>query len=146
MGLSFHRQELRLRRLLRLWAVIFAAVAGIQIIQPGLLVEWLNLLATYCQWQGPALPVSETRFYSSLGVSLLVVLIVLCWRASQDVKRRGGYVRLLLLSKWVSTGGYLFAFLVEGAYFAYLVGAIADGSIALITYALYRRVSFSTAH
>lgn len=142
MSRSFRDYERKLRRLLKFWAILFGIVAVIFVAIPGQVVEVINQTGALVGWDGPLLKIPADRFYSILAVSLLVVLAVLAHNARQDLRRRLPTVRAIILSKVVTAGCYTIALLFEAKTFGYLVGAVADGTIAIWTYAYYRHVRY----
>lgn len=71
------------------------------------------------------------------------MMMMLGFIARQSAKNPDdeAYIKLHLLSKGVSTGGFLLAALLEGQYYlAYAVGAVTDGSIFIMVWWLARRL------
>ena len=118
--------ERRLRSLLRVWTLLFAAGAVSFGADPDRSTGSLNLLP------GPSLPRSTEKYWNALAVSLMATLTTLTAIAASDVRRRRGFVLPVLVSKAVSSGMYATRFRSERKT-PYLVGAVVDGSIFLIT-------------
>ena len=78
----------------------------------------------------------EVRFWQVLGVSLMAILALLCLYIARDVRRYGPLITALLAAKLTSTVCYAGFFLADGNW-AYLVGALTDGAIFLISLALW---------
>jgi divalent metal cation (Fe/Co/Zn/Cd) transporter len=134
--------ERRLRNLLGLWTIAFSLMAVVLLLFPQELVVALNTAGHLVAWKGPDLVPPEQRMFSVLAVSLLVVLAVLAYNARMDLRRRLPAVRAILLSKVVTCVCYLAILVFDTKAFPYLVGALADGGIALWTYAYYRHVRY----
>jgi len=69
----------------------------------------------------------------------MVILIVAAIKASLNVIKNTSYVKIIIIGKLTSTAGFLFAFLFLKYSFAYLAGALIDGSMLFITWIAYRR-------
>jgi hypothetical protein len=119
-------EERRLRSLLRFWALLFGAGAVSFAADPDRSTASLNLLP------GPSLPPSSEKYWNALAVSLMATITALSAMAASDVRRRRAFVWPLMLSKAVSSGMYLRRFSERRAT-PYLVGAVVDGSILVVT-------------
>lgn len=84
--------------------------------------------------QSPA--TTEEWFWQVLGVSLMAILAVLCFFIAKDVRRYGPIIGALLAAKFTSTVCYAALFLVQ-CNGAYLVGAITDGTIFIVSLGLW---------
>ena len=88
----------------------------------------------------PAYPVPasgfEGAFWRVLGVSMMAMLTWVCCCIYQDVRGRGYLVTVILISKFCSTALYGILF-VSDHRLAYLVGALTDGPIFVITLVLW---------
>lgn len=141
MRVSFRVFERRLRALLRCWAVVFTVMAIVLAFFPERLVVTLNGVgAQWFHWDDPVLTPPTDRFFSILSASLLVLLALLAYGASQDLRHRLSAVRAILVSKLVSSALYALAFFTVTSAFAYGIGVVADGMIFAVTYYYYRRV------
>lgn len=78
----------------------------------------------------------EVVFWQVLGVSLMAILAVLCLYIARDVRRYGPLVTALLAAKLVSTVCYT-AFFLAGGNGGFLIGALVDGVIFLVTITLW---------
>lgn len=74
----------------------------------------------------------EGAFWRVLGVSMMAMLTWACWKVFQDVRQHSHLTPIILLSKFCSTSLYLVLF-ASDHYLAYLVGALTDGPIFLLT-------------
>jgi hypothetical protein len=119
-------EERSLRSLLRFWTVLFGAGAVSFAVDPDRSTGALNLLP------GPSLPPSSEKYWNALAVSLMATITALSAMAASDVRRRRAFVWPLMLSKAVSSGMYVRRF-TEQRRTPYLVGAIVDGSILVVT-------------
>lgn len=78
----------------------------------------------------------EGAFWLVLSVSMMAMLTWICRAVYMDVRGNGRLVALLLLSKLCSTALY-FVLFVKYHYLAYLVGALTDGPIFVLTWGLW---------
>jgi hypothetical protein len=78
----------------------------------------------------------EVLFWQVLGVSLMAILALLCLYIARDVRRYGPIIIALLAAKLVSTVCYTALFASSGN-LAYLVGALTDGGIFLLSWGLW---------
>jgi len=119
-------EERRLRSLLRVWTLLFAAGAVSFGVDPDRSTGSLNLLP------GPSLPESTEKYWNALAVSLMATLTTLTALASTNVRKRRALVWPVLVSKAVSSGMFITRFREQRAT-PYLVGAAVDGSIFAVT-------------
>ncbi|HXA29266.1 MAG TPA: hypothetical protein VN193_11030 [Candidatus Angelobacter sp.] len=119
-------EERSLRSLLRFWTLLFGAGALSFAVDPDRSTGVLNTLP------GPSLPPSSEKYWNALAVSLMATITVLSGMAATDVRRRRAFVWPLMLSKAVSSGMYARRF-AERRATPYLVGALVDGSILVVT-------------
>lgn len=132
--------ERELRNLLRFWVVAFFGAGVFFAVAPNRVVELLNTAGRFVQWSGPELIPSNDHLWHVLAISLMGTLVALSSRAIKDLGRSLLLVRLIILAKVISGGGYLIALATSEPSFAYLAGGIVDLSIGGITFLYYRRV------
>ena len=82
----------------------------------------------------------EVNFWQVLGVSLMAILALVCLFIARDVRRFGPVILALLAAKLVSTLCYGGFYIADGNG-AYLVGALTDGFIFLLTAVLWLMAS-----
>lgn len=78
----------------------------------------------------------EVVFWQVLGVSLMVILSVLCWHIARDVRRYGPLIVALLGAKLISSLCYAVLFAGSGN-LAFLIAVLTDGSIFLLSWVLW---------
>jgi len=141
---SLTKQEKHLTLLLKWWAFIFTvACLGFAIFQ-NYILEYINIIGgVVFKWERAPIPISSEKFWLVLTISLMVTLIYSAIQGAKDVVKNIAYVKIILISKLVSTLGYLIFFVISGFPFAYLAGAIIDGLILIITYIAYKRAYIS---
>lgn len=123
---------LSLPRLLKLWSILFTGMALILLLIPAQVVAVLNWVGVMFGWT-TELVLQNTRFYSALGVSLLVVLICIARYALANPAVRPALTKIFILSKYASSAVYLLALWQDQPAFAYFAAAVVDGGIGLVT-------------
>lgn len=78
----------------------------------------------------------EGAFWRVLAVSMMTMLTWSCWKIYSDVRRYNHLTPIILLSKCCSTSLYLVLF-ASHHHLAYLIGALTDGPIFLLTFLLW---------
>ena len=86
------------------------------------------------------IPEPSEQFWLVLASSMMAMLSALSFLASESPRVRG-YTLVHLLSKIVSSAGFLYVFLHGTRYFAYLVGIAADFPIAVVVSLAYLRMA-----
>lgn len=132
--------ERELRNLLRFWVVAFFGAGVFFAVSPNHVVELLNAAGRLVHWSGPELVPSSDHLWHVLALSLMGTLVAMSSRAIKDLGRSLFLVRLIMLAKVISGGGYLVALATSEPCFGYFAGGIVDLGIAGITYLYYRRV------
>ncbi len=115
---------------LRVMGVIYALLAFLFFFFPSEFFYLVNV--------GPkvfkiteTIPDSSEKFWLVQGTSMLAMLSALSFLGAESPKTRG-YLLVHLLSKTVSSVGFLYLFLNDHRYFAYLVGFIPDSLLGLV--------------
>lgn len=144
MGLTL--QERRLVVILRWWVGLFAATAAGFAIFPSEIIRSLNTIGhVFFKWPAPPLTLPSEHFWQIMAVSLLCILTIISFSAQQSIREKLSFVPVIILSKFVTTTGFVIAYFLAGRHFAYFAGAIIDGMIFLITWFCYRRTIASRA-
>ncbi len=78
----------------------------------------------------------EGGFWRVLSVSMMAMLTWACCKIFKDVRQYSPLTPIILLSKFCSTSLYLVLF-ASDHYLAYLIGALTDGPIFLLTWLLW---------
>ncbi|MBI2567718.1 MAG: hypothetical protein HYV63_11865 [Candidatus Schekmanbacteria bacterium] len=141
------KQEKDFQKLMQIWAILFL-VSGIVFF--GLHNVILELLDTIGGWFGMhqhlAPSVSEgtatakaSHFWMVLVLSLMATLSVLCYSIYRNPKRNHVFIVPVLISKALSTLGFLAALLIGRIAFGYLLGFLVDGTILVLTLVYYGR-------
>lgn len=132
--------ERQLRNLLRFWVVAFFCAGVFFAVAPHRVVELINAAGRLVHWAGPELVPSSDHLWHVLAISLMGTLVAMSSRAIKDLGRSLLLVRLIVLAKVISGGGYLIALASSEPCFAYFAGGIVDLGIGGITFLYYRRV------
>lgn len=132
------RQEKRLATLMKWWAILFFAAGICFAFFSNQIINLLSTLGhTIFGWKSSPLSGSNEYFWLVLVLSLMGILTYLSLRAQANIYRNIDYVLIILIAKFISTFGYVFALLFAQHAFAYLAGAVTDGLIFLITLVAY---------
>jgi hypothetical protein len=135
---SLTRAEERLSSLLKWWVFIFTAALVVFILYPDKLISSIEALGSRLGWKFGTVEAKGERFWLVLAASLMVVLIASAWRASRNLVSNIFYAKIIIISKAVSSLGFLYLLIFKEHAFAYLLAALVDGLIFLITLLAYR--------
>jgi hypothetical protein len=126
----------------RLLALTFAVVGLLFLLAPNGTVGAINAVGDLFRVFPPA-PLSELRFWLSLGFAYMVLVTLLAWRISQDPVAHRDLMPILAAGKFASSFTCLLFFLFVQPAFLYLLNFLVDGSIVLIVLAchLWMKVS-----
>ncbi len=111
----------------RFWTVVFVIVGLGFALTPQLIAELLNRLAATLGLT-PGIPTGRDSLWYMLALSLMATLAYLSWEAARP-QAPPTALRAVLLSKMVSTAGFVMAALTLAS--GWLLGAVADGFVAL---------------
>ncbi len=136
--------EKRLQSVLRLWGLVFSIVGIGFAFASDWIIGLINLVSIKLAPQSPLLPVTGEHFWLALTVSMMATISALCFYAQQDPRRKKEMVVCLLVSKLTSTVFFLLYYFIYLPSFGFLVGALTDGSIFIVTFLLYKRATRSS--
>lgn len=127
---------------LRTWMIVSAglyAVGGLSFLfGQSQLLENLNRVSQLLfKDRLPLIPLSTEKFWLVLTNSMMLMLVVICVYVAHDVRAHLAMVMIILFSKASSSAQYLYLFLRQKRYFAYLVGFLTDGPLFVITLVFY---------
>jgi hypothetical protein len=122
---------------LRVWMIISAFMyffAGLTFLfgQNFLLGQINSISDMLFKGKYPLLPASSEKFWLVLTSSMMLMLVVLSVFGAVDPEKYLAMVAVILISKACSTMLYIWFFLKD-KYFAYMVGALTDGPLFLVT-------------
>ncbi len=130
-----------LRRVLRIYQILFAGTVLVFLFFPAGLIRIMNWFSgIICGL--PELPPTVERFWLALTISLMVTLIAICHFAQRDIDQAKGYIQLILISKFTSSLFYLLFYYFSLNTLAYMIGFITDGTMLLLTLVLYLRAKY----
>jgi hypothetical protein len=123
---------------LKIWMIISAVIYGFGLLSfmfgQNLLLENLNRTSQLLfRDRFPLIPLSTEKFWLTLTDSMMIMLTTICIFAAVNPEKYLAMVFIILVSKASSTTQYLYFFFKQKKYFAYLVGALTDGPLFLIT-------------
>jgi choline dehydrogenase-like flavoprotein len=121
---------------LRLLAVAFAVVGLLYVALPSASLDFMSNLGELFGNHTRA-PHTQEYLWLSLGFAYMVVITGLCVIAQADVVRYRPLLLLLAAGKAASSSTSLVFFLAQDHVFAYLLGALVDGSLILAALWLY---------
>lgn len=133
------KQERHLVALLRIWTVIFLGAGILFAIAPDWTIDYIESIGRgLFKWKSDPLVLGNERFWLVLVISLMITLAFIAYKAQAGHLRNIGYTSLILISKLVSSVGYLVCFFMIDHRFLYLAGASVDGLVFLMTIVMYR--------
>ncbi len=126
---------------LKYWMIASAVMyflAGLSFLfgQNRLLEQMNTVSAKLFKDRFPPIPLSSEKFWLVLTSSMMLMLTVLCGLAAFDPRQFMAMVIVVLASKLCSTTLYLI-FFAQKKYFAYLVGALTDGPLFIVTLIIF---------
>jgi hypothetical protein len=138
------KQERNFLALLRAWMILFLFAMGIFIIAPDWMLDYLTAIGRgIFDWREPTITLGNERFWLVLAIALLACLSYLCFVAQRDFLRNMEYAKAIIVSKFVSTAGFVICLVTVEARFFYLVGAIIDGILFVTTWYYYNAAAKS---
>ncbi|MBI2975085.1 MAG: hypothetical protein HYY43_05805 [Deltaproteobacteria bacterium] len=137
-------QERQMIWLLRWWVGFFAVATIGFAFFPREIIYWLNVIGhVIFKWPYKTLSFPTEHFWQVLAVSLLCLLTYISFSVAKDIRQNLSHVKYIILSKFVTTVGFLAFFILSGPYFAYLAGAVIDFIILALTWSCYIRTNRS---
>lgn len=130
---------MRLRLLLRIWAVVFALGAVDFFVFPYLTVRTLNATAHALGMREVVALNAGQDFWLTLAVPYMILVAAFSWVAQRGERIAAQPVQFLMLAKASSSLTSLALFVFGGFPYAFLANFVVDGAIVLITYWFYRR-------
>jgi choline dehydrogenase-like flavoprotein len=121
---------------LRLLALAFAVVGILYVALPSASLDFMSNVGELFGNHTRA-PHTQEYLWLSLGFAYMVVITGICVIAQADIVRYRPLLLLLAAGKAASSSTSLAFFLLQGHVFAYLLGALVDGSLILAALWLY---------
>lgn len=136
---GFTRQERSFITLMRVWIALFLLAAILFGISPDYIPNYVTNIGTAIfDWEAHPPQQGCNHFWVVMSIAMLVSLSYLCAIAQHNIVRHIGYARPVILAKFATCAGFLICFFTLEKQFLYLVSAIVDGLICLITWRFYR--------
>lgn len=138
-NLGFTKQERAFVALMRFWMIAFLGVGIIFAISPNYIPDYVTRFGVaLLDWHDMP-PVGENGFFVVLSVAFLFALAYLCAIVQHAPVRNIGYTRPVIFSKFVTSLGFFICFLFYGKHFLYLVSAMVDFTIFILTWWFYAK-------
>jgi uncharacterized membrane protein len=135
---GYTKQERQLIALLRVWLVVFFGAGIVFAIAPNWIIRYIEGIgSSIFSWRHPAVQLGNEVFWLVLVVSLMLTLSFTAYKAQSNILRNIWYTNVILVSKFISSAGFLVSFLFVERSFIYLTGTVVDGAIFLITVIFY---------
>ena len=136
---GYTMQERSFILLMRIWAVLFLGAGILFAAIPEVLLNYLNDIGrTFVGWESPPIDAGG-RFWLVLAVAFLICLSYVCWLAQSHPVRHAEQVRIVILGKFLTAAGFTLMLFLGERQFYYLVGAVVDGTIFLLTWHIFSR-------
>jgi hypothetical protein len=112
-------------------------------IVPNILLNYINDIGkVFLNWQSPAYQ-GGGYFWLVFAIALLLMLSYACALAQKSPPRYGVYARFVIMSKFITAAGFTILLFHDGKQFYYLVGAVIDALIFIITWRVYSKAQVS---
>jgi hypothetical protein len=127
--------------IMRFFSLIYLSVGSLFFFRPAFIFDLINIgpknLNFYTE-----IPYSTESFWLVLTASMMSMLCLLSICSSLYPKNKS-YIFIHVVAKTVSVTGFIYCFLTQTQYFAYIVGAITDTWVALVVGLFFLRSLFS---
>lgn len=118
--------------------VLFFLTAVAFIAAPDWIIRYIESIGrNLVGWKSQPVTLGDEKFWLVLVASLMITLSYVAYKAQINSLRNISYTTIIIISKLVSTIGFIVCFLMFDYKFLYLAGAVVDGFIFLITATLY---------
>ena len=140
---GFTKQERSFITLMRVWMVLFLGLAIVFCIIPEILLNYINDIGkVFLGWQPPPHR-GGGYFWLAPAVALHVLLAYSCALAQHSPVRNGSYAKLVIMATFISAAGYVALLFLDSMQFYYLVAAVIDALVFIITWRVYSKASLS---
>lgn len=146
-GANKTKQERHFQTFMRMLIVIFLGAGVVLVVKPIWTVAYIERIGhSIFGWTNPPLQLVADPFWLTFVAAFMVMLVYCAYKAQTNHLRTIGYARVILIAKFVTTLGFTLSFILIQGSFVYLVSAITDGLIFLITFALFSSAAKSRPH
>jgi|APSaa5957512535_1039671.scaffolds.fasta_scaffold97093_2 hypothetical protein len=125
------------QRIFSIYAWVFFFCGLLFISAPNVVIDGVNYLGSMQSYFTPLDPIKH-RFWLILCFSMMMMVAYASHEASKDFN--DSMIRILILSKAISSLSYFVMLFLDQAAFGYLLGFIVDGSICLSIIYMYRQL------
>ncbi|MBT3181708.1 MAG: hypothetical protein HN337_04270 [Deltaproteobacteria bacterium] len=134
----YTKQERAMILTMRILMIAFFTTAILFALLPNYTLNYISDIGRVMfSWYSPNVHTGQVHFWLIPTVSFLLALSYLCAVVQKDPAQHIEYVRLILITTFASAVGFaVYLFSVSWQFF-YLVGAITNALIFIITVALY---------
>lgn len=140
---GFTKQERTFITLMRVWMVLFLGLAVLFSVIPEILLNYINDIGkVFLDWQPPPQP-GGGYFWLAPAVALHVILAYSCALAQRSPVRNGSYAKLVIMATFISAVGYTALLFLDSMQFYYLVAAVIDALVFILTWRVYSKASLS---
>jgi len=140
---GFTKQERTFIGVMRVWMVAFLGAGICFILIPNVLLNYINDIGkVFLKWHSPPYEAGG-EFWLVFAVALMFILSYACMLAQRNPLRNGIYARLVIMAKFMTAAGFVILLFLKGMQFYYLVSAVIDALICIITWRVYSRASLS---
>ena len=135
---QYTRQERYMLFWLRLLLTAFILAALLFVFIPSLLFEYLNNIGwVFFNFSSATVRYPTVEFWWVMSVGYKGVLAYVCFQAQRHWFQNHHFVPIIILGKVISAVGLTLLVFSAQPQFYYLVGAVTDGLIVLITWYFY---------
>ena len=132
------RQERHFQTFMRILIVLFLGAGVLLVVKPVWTIEYIERIGhSIFGWENHTLKIAAEPFWLTIVASFMLILTYCAYKAQTNHLRTIGYARVIMLAKCVTAIGFMLSFILVEESFVYLVSAVIDGLIFLITLALF---------
>ena len=140
---GFTKQERTFITLMRVLMVLFLGVAIAFAVIPDILLNYINDIGkVFLSWRSPPY-VSGGYFWLIPTIALYVILSYSCALSQRSVVRNGSLAKLVIMTTFMTAIGFAALLFLDGLQFYYLVAAVINALIFIITWRVFAKASLS---
>ncbi len=135
---GFTKQERSLLTLTRMLMVLFFLATILFIVLPTWSLNYLSDLGQVVfGFDSQALELGAHKFWLVLAVGYTSLLTYVCFIAQNDFLRNMEYLKIIIFGKFITAVGFIICFFNYDYVFYYLVGAVVDSLLFILTLHYY---------
>jgi hypothetical protein len=136
---NYTRQERTLILLARILAVFFLMVAAGFAIGPLVLVNYIaDIGRSFLGWSTGSAHLTADPGWAVPTVALYAARSHICFTVQKNPLQHIENLKLIIITAFLSTAGFIVTYLTGQARFLYLTGAVIEGGIFILTLAIYK--------